>query len=145
MTPSKRTCFSLFKRKEATKNKVVIDVSDDKVIKDSDSKVSKGWNVEPTPNSSKSYCDNCGKEIAEGGKLCDMCFVIDSYANDRELFGYNLNEPTPLTEEWSDYEIKSPEQMGKFYAFCGKEIHIEDGEIPVGNENCDECLFHKAR
>ena len=50
MTPSKRTRFSLFKRKDATKNKVVINVSDDEVIKDSDSEVSKGWNVEPTQN-----------------------------------------------------------------------------------------------
>ena len=98
MTPAKRIRFALFKQKEATKNKVVIEVSDDEVIEDSDSEIPKGWKVEPTQKS-KFYCDNCDKEIAEGGKLCDMCFVMDSYANDCELFGYNLNAPASPREE----------------------------------------------
>ena len=138
MTPSKRTYFSLFKRKEATKNKVVIDVSDDEIIEDYDSKVPKGWNVEPTQTLSKTYCDNCGKEIAEGGKLCDVCFVMGSY--DSELLGYILNALVSPIEEWSNYGIVSPEQRNKFCAFCGGEIPMEDGEIPVENENCDECI-----
>ena len=135
--------FSLFKRKEATKNKVVIDVSDDEVMKDSDSVVSKGWNVKLTQNLSKCYCDNCGKEIAEGEKWCDFFFVMGSY--DSELFGYNLNAPEFPIETGSNDGMVSPEQTKKYCAFCGNEIPLEDGEIPVENENCDECLFQTAR
>ena len=87
MTPSKRTRFALFQRKEDTKNKVVIDSSDDEVI--TNSETFREETVTPIQTLSINFCENCGKKIAEGGKLCDFCFVMGSY--DSELFGYNLN------------------------------------------------------
>ena len=141
MTPSKRTRFALLKRKEDTKNKVVIDISDDEVI--TGSEISRKGNENSTQTLSKTYCENCGKKIAEGGKLYDFCFVMGSY--DSELFGYNLNAPESPIEEESMYGMVSPEPTRKFCAFCGQKIPLEDGEIPVGDENCEECLFQAAR
>ena len=103
MTPYQCTRFALFKWKEATTNKVVIDVSDDEVMEYYE--VPRGWNVDfsyqgPTQDLSKTYCDICSKEIAKGEKSCDMCFVMGSYANDCELFGHNLNAKASPMEEW---------------------------------------------
>ena len=141
MTPSKHTRFALFQRKEATKNKVVIDISDDEVI--TDSEISREGNETPTQNLSNNYCENCGKKIAEGGKLSDFCFVMGSY--DSELFGYNLNALESPMEEESMYEMVSPDTTRKFCTFWDHEIPLEDGEIPIGDENCEECLFQAAR
>ena len=147
MVPSQRTRFSLFKRKEATKNKVVIDVSDDEVIEVSE--IFGGWNVDfsyqgPTQNLSKTYCDICSKEITKGEKSCDMCFVIASYTNDCELFGYNSNAPASPTTEWGEdttnsHMITSPEPKRKYCAFCGWEISEEE------DVNCKECTLQAVR
>ena len=52
MAPFQRTRFALFKKKEATRNKKIINISDDK-------------DQEPTQDMTKIYCDICGKEIAK--------------------------------------------------------------------------------
>ena len=74
---------------------------------------------------------------------------MELYANDYNLFGYNLNEPASPMKEWVQseisYEVLSPGPRRKFCAFCDGEIRMEDGEISVENENCDECLFQTAR
>ena len=79
MAPFQRTRFALCKKEEATRNKEIIDISDDE-------------DQGPTQDMTKTYYDICGKEIAKGEETCDMCFVMNSYARDQDLFNYNLNE-----------------------------------------------------
>ena len=126
MAPSQRTRLALFKKKEATRNKEILNISDDEGMKDYESP--KGWNKnfsyqESPQELSKNFCDICTKEIAKGEVTCDMCYVMESYAKNCELFGYNLNAPASPTEEWvqsalNSHMITSPEPGRKYFAFC---------------------------
>ena len=89
----------------------------------------------------KTYCDICGKEIAKEEKTCDMCFVINSYAEDQDLFNYNLNEISEeeFQEKPSDYELTTPEPGKNYCAFCGWEMPMEE------SGNCEECTLQAAR
>ena len=131
MAPSQRTRLALFKKKETTRNKEIIDISDD------EDNAPSGWNIS-NPYLSKTYCDTCGKEIAKEEETCDMCFVMNSYARDCEFFGYNLNAPTSLTEDEIQDTQTSSEPERKFCAFCGWEMPIEE------SENCEECTLQVA-
>ena len=68
---------------------------------------------------------------------------MESYNS--ELFGYNLKALESTIEEENMYEIVSPEPTRKFCAFWGQAIPLEDGEIPVEDENCEGCLLQAAR
>ena len=139
MAPFQRTRLALFKKGEATRNKEVIDISDDEVMST--------WEDAPViedvlpPTLTFSYCETCGKKIVKGERYCDMCCVTISIMEDLDLFGYSLNEPvSPMEEENpNSHRIASPEPERPFCAFCGWEIPEDEGGY------CKECTLQAAR